>query len=102
MSDFIDISLKIHELRNVREHFVKGKDGAEYLDCRIIETPNSEYNDGILVRKVSKEDRAKGIKGEIIGSVKDWSKHNDGQQKATSINNNDAPAVVEGAEDLPF
>ena len=101
MSDFIDISLNIHELRNVRQHFVKGKKG-EYLDCRIIETPDSEYNDGILVRKVSKEDRDKGIKGEIIGSVKDWSKHNDGQQKAASGNNNDAPAVVEGSEDLPF
>lgn len=101
MSDFIDISLKIHELRNVREHFVKGKDGAEYLDCRIIMTPNSKFNDGMLVRKVSKEDRAAGVKGEVIGSVKDWSLHNGGAKEAGSKNDNNAPEV-QGAEDLPF
>lgn len=101
MSDILDVNLKIHELRKLREHFVEGKDGAQYLDCRIVPTPNSKYNDGILVRRVSKEDREAGIQGEVIGTVKDWSKHSSAASKPIPKNENNS-AQIEGADDLPF
>ena len=104
MSNFLDINLKLHELGKLKQHYVQGKkgDGAMYIDLRIIETPDSEWQDAIVVRKVSKEDRAKGVQGEIVGTVKDWSKHQAPAQQQSSGNDNDNAPVVEGAEDLPF
>lgn len=48
-----------------------GKNGAQYLDVVLIETPNNRYGDSHMVcQSVSREDRAKGIKGAILGNAR--------------------------------
>jgi hypothetical protein len=48
-----------------------GKNGAKYLDVCLIETPNNQYGDShMVVQSVSKEERAAGIKGAILGNAK--------------------------------
>lgn len=46
-----------------------GKKGT-YLDAVLIEKPNEYGEDGFVAMSVSREEREKGIKGEIIGSWK--------------------------------
>jgi hypothetical protein len=54
-----------------RTKLFPGKNGAKYLDLAFIETPNNQYGDShMVVQSVSKEDRAKGIKGAILGNAK--------------------------------
>jgi len=54
-----------------RSKLFAGKNGAKYLDLAFIETPNNQYGDShMVVQSVSKEDRAKGIKGAILGNAK--------------------------------
>lgn len=97
----IDISLHLHKIGKEKEHYVKGKDGAMYLDVRLIELENNEFSDYMLVRKTKKEEYEAGVKGEILGYAKDWSKRGDGANKSDAGNNNE-DNIPEGAEDLPF
>jgi len=46
-----------------------GKKG-KYLDCVLIETPNSDYGDYMVVQSTTKEERAAGKKGVILGNGK--------------------------------
>jgi hypothetical protein len=89
----LDISLNVDKLREQKKHFVAGKKGT-YLDLRMIELENKQYNDFMVVVKVSKEDFDKGIKGDIVGYGKDWANHK----------NDSAPAQEKKLEanDLPF
>ena len=50
----------------------KEKDGKvpQYLDLVLIETPNNQYGDFMVCQSVSKEERANGIKGAILGNAK--------------------------------
>jgi len=93
-----DISLNIEELRKQKKHFIEGKKGT-YLDLRVIEMDNKQYNDFIVVVKVSKQDFDNGVKGDIVGYGKDWSLRND--PKKASLEAQATPGIVEG-EDLPF
>ena len=93
-----DISLNIEELRKQKKHFIEGKKGT-YLDLRVIEMENKQYNDFIVVVKVSKQDFDNGVKGDIVGYGKDWSLRND--PKKASLEAQATPGIVEG-EDLPF
>lgn len=48
----------------------KGEKGT-YLDIILIESKNSQYGDDyMVVQGVSKEDRAAGVKGAILGNAK--------------------------------
>ena len=91
-----DISLNVEKLREQKDHFIAGKKGT-YLDIRIIELENKQYNDFMVVVKVKKDEYEKGVKGEIVGYGKDWSRdrQNDGGSKS-------APAVAKTSDDLPF
>ena len=46
-----------------------GKKGT-YLNCIMIDTPESEYNDFVIIQEVSKEEREAGTRGEILGNGK--------------------------------
>lgn len=76
------------------EKLFKGAKGT-YLDIVLIETPNSEYGDYMIVQGVSKEEREKGIKGAILGNAKIFqSRKQDAKQAAkeqTKVDDTDVP-----------
>lgn len=89
------ITGKINCVKIDKAKLFEGKNGAKWLDIVLIETPNSDYGDFMIVQDTSKEDRAKGIKGAILGNAKIWQKR--GQEKPVA-----APKVEEGEDDVPF
>ena len=60
---------KIDVTKIDKSRLYKGQKGM-YLDVVLIPTPQSEYGDFMIVQQVSKEERDKGIKGEILGNGK--------------------------------
>ena len=90
------ISLKI-DLTKIDKNriYVSDKTGNKYLDAILMfdETPDKYQNNGMIVQSVSKEERDKGIKGNILGNAKDLSK---GENKPQ----NQVPAIDESS-DLP-
>ena len=73
----------------------EGKEGAKYLNIAIIETPSSEYNTHMIVQSLTKEEREKGLKGEILGGIKKW---NNNEQGTNSNNQTESRE----SEELPF
>ena len=69
------ITGKIDVTKIVKERLFVGKKGT-YLDFVLIETPNSQYGDYMIVQDVPKEERLAGVKGQIIGSAKILTKKN--------------------------
>jgi len=63
----ISISLNVNLID--KDRLFTGKKGV-YLDAVLIETPNSEYGDYMVVESISKEERESGMKGTIIGNGK--------------------------------
>lgn len=48
-----------------------GRNGEHYLEMVLIETPNSKFDqDFMVVQSVSKEERDRGVKGNILGNGK--------------------------------
>jgi hypothetical protein len=64
-------SLNIDVTKIDKAHLFQGKSGT-YLDVALWEKPDQYGNDGFITQGVSKEARARGEKGNIIGN---W-KHN--------------------------
>jgi hypothetical protein len=49
----------------------EGRNGAQYIDVALIETPHSKYDqDYMIVQSVSKEERQAGKRGPILGNAK--------------------------------
>ena len=69
------ITGKIDVNKIVKERLFKGKKGT-YLNFALIETPDSEYSDYMIVQDVPKEEREQGVKGQIIGNAKILAKKN--------------------------
>jgi hypothetical protein len=67
------IKLNIDVTKIEKKRLFEGKKGT-YLDCVLIETPNSEYGDYMIVQDISKEEREQGIKGPILGNGKNIQK----------------------------
>jgi DNA-binding cell septation regulator SpoVG len=63
------IKLNLNVSKITKEKLVKGEKGL-YLNCALIETPNNEYSDYMIVEEISKEEREAGQKGEILGNGK--------------------------------
>lgn len=87
------ISLSINVSLIDKNRLFGGKKG-KYLDAVLIETPNSEYGDYMVVESISKEERLEGKKGTILGNAKIITKR-DPQEYNT-------PPDVTIDEDLPF
>lgn len=78
-----------------KSKIIVGKKGGQYINLAVIETPTNEYSSHMIVLSTTKEEREKGVRGEIIGSVKKWDNEGSNpQSKAT-------PAV-EDSSSLPF
>ena len=78
----------------VKERLYTGQKGT-YLDFVLIETPNSEYGDYMVVQSISKEERERGVKGQIIGNAKILAKKN---QQSVS----ETPGIEGEPDNLPF
>jgi len=63
------ISLKIDVDKIDKSRLFQGKKGT-YLNCVLVETPNSEYGDYMIVEDISFEERQAGKKGTILGNGK--------------------------------
>ena len=78
----LGISLKIDVTKIDKARLFQGKNGAKYLDVTtFVDLDNpSQYGDhGFITQDVSKEERAQGVKGEILGNAKVF--YNDSQQQ---------------------
>jgi len=93
-----DITLNIDDLRKQKPYFIVGKKGT-YLDLKVIEMENKEYNDFVVVRKTTKKEYDDGIKGDIVGYGKDWDLRNGNDTKSRQPTSQPEP---EGDDDLPF
>lgn len=63
------ITAKIDVTKIEKARLFKGAKGT-YLDVVLIETPQSQYGDYMIVQSVTKEEREQGIKGPILGNAK--------------------------------
>jgi hypothetical protein len=63
------IKLKINVSAITKSKLFRGEKGV-YLDATLIETPNSQYGDYMIVEDVTKEERLSGVKGPILGNAK--------------------------------
>lgn len=95
----IDLNLNLTKLGEAKELYKQGKKGL-YVDLRLIEMDNKEYNDMMCVVKVPKEDYDQGKRGEIVGYAKDWDLHNSDSNKG-GLTNDGAGGKI-STEDLPF
>ena len=65
----IAIKIDVTKIEKARL-FKSDKTGSIYLDAVMIETPNSEFADYMIVQEVSKDERERGIKGNVLGNAK--------------------------------
>lgn len=72
------IVLKIDVTKIDKNHLFQGKSG-KYLDAALHDKPNDFGDDGFITQSVSKEARAAGVKGPIIGN---WRKIGSSQAKS--------------------
>jgi len=96
------ITLKIDVTKINKDRLYKGAKGT-YLNCTMIDTPNSEYGDYMIVEETTKEEREAGTKGTILGNGKIIRPRNEQpatQQAFSQPAANTAP--VEDDSDLPF
>jgi len=70
------IQLQIDVTKITKSRLYEGKKGT-YLDAVLIETPDSEYSDYMIVEATSKQEREEGKRGEIIGNAKEFKPNNE-------------------------
>lgn len=92
----ITLNINVKEIDKSKLH--EGAKGT-YLDCVLIETPNSEYSDYMIVQSTTKAEREAGVKGAILGNAKQW-KRQDSNQNPEGYEAD--PPNGEGKDDLPF
>ena len=63
------ITAKIN-LQNIDKNRLYKDEKGIYLNCVLIETPESEYSDYMIIQETTKDERKAGKKGEIIGNAK--------------------------------
>lgn len=63
------ISIKIDVTKINKARLYKGEKGT-YLNCTLIDTPDSQYGDYMIVEETTKEEREAGTKGTILGNGK--------------------------------
>lgn len=64
----MNIKIKINVLAIDKLKLFKGEKGT-YLDAVLIETPGGQYSDFMIVQDTTAEERAKGIKGAVLGNA---------------------------------
>ena len=67
--ELITGKLNIKKIRE--ENLFTAESGAVYLDIVLVPTPDNKYGDDyMIVQSATKEERANGKKGEILGNAK--------------------------------
>lgn len=96
------ITGKIDVTKITKSRLFEGKNGAKYLDFVLIPTTNSRYDDDFMIcESVTKEERAKGVKGPILGNAKILaSRSAPPQHKANEVQEPEPPPAAE--DDVPF
>lgn len=92
------IAVKVDVTKIDKTKLFEGRNGAKYLDLVLIETPGSNYGDWMAVQGVSKEERAAGGRGAILGNGKNLSAG--GRSRPEPVASNDATDKPE--DDVPF
>lgn len=93
------ITLNIDVSKIDKDRLYEGAKGT-YLDAVLIETPNSDYSDFMIVQSTTKEERDAGVKGAILGNAKQFKRKESNQ--TPSGYEPDPPKEDEGKDDLPF
>ena len=98
----IGVSFSINVSQIEKERLYAGKKG-KYLDCTVFIDPTADQygQNGMIVQSVSKEEKAQGVKGPILGNCKIfWT---DGQQQQQpQQQQQQQPADDFVADDIPF
>ena len=89
------VALKLDVMKITREKLFTGKNGAKYLDCVVfIDNEKGQYGDnGMIVEDVSKEDKANGVKGVILGNCRIIRGEVAGQSHGAGISNQMRPPM---------
>lgn len=66
----LPILCKINVTKINKSKLFPGKDGAQWLDIVLIPTPDSQYGDFMIVESATREERAAGKRGPILGNGK--------------------------------
>lgn len=94
------ITGKIDVTKITKSRLFKGAKGT-YLDIVLIETPNSQYGDYMIVESVTKEEREAGKKGPILGNAKILGQRAPQQQSAPpKQTETQTTTVMKGADDM--
>lgn len=89
------IKIKIDCTKIEKKRLFAGKNGAQYLDAVLIETPDSKFDqDYMIVQDVTKEEREAGTRGAILGNAKIMSKVKPAAAKQPTKSSDD--------DDVPF
>lgn len=93
------IRAKINVTKIDKSKLFKGQKGT-YLDIALIETPNNEFGDYMVVQELSREERLAGKKGPILGNAKKIVPRTQQRPVASSA----PPEADEGRDDdsVPF
>ena len=76
-----------------------GKNGAKYLDICLIDRADDYGNSHMVVQSVSKEERAQGVRGAILGNAKTLGQE---QPPSRQIPPRQSAPAQGPDEDLPF
>jgi hypothetical protein len=97
------IKIKIDCTKIDKARLFPGKNGAKYLDAVLIESPNSQYGDDyMIVQDVTKEERAAGTKGAILGNAKIFQKRGPSQPQSKPAPAELPPVDAGQFDDVPF
>jgi hypothetical protein len=99
MSNNIKLKIDVTKIDKNRL-FTKTKNGAKYLDAVLIETPNGQYSDFMIVESITKEEREAGKKGTIIGNGDFFQQRP--KDEAEPIEEIQTSDLNSGQNDLPF
>lgn len=92
------ITCKLDVTKIDKSKLFKGEKGT-YLDIVLIETPNGKYGDWMVCQSVSKEERAAGVRGAILGNGKNFEKRSGGAARPAA---KAPPKDDDGDSDIPF
>jgi hypothetical protein len=97
----MNIRIKIDVTKVDKARLFKGKKGT-YLDATLIESRDSKFGDDyFIVQDVSKEERAEGVKGAIIGNARNIVPKQQAQAQPPA-RRDDMSADAASFDDMPF
>ena len=86
MARIIKVSLNLSKIDKKRI-VVGEKTGNKYIDIILVETRDNKYGQWMVQESVSKDERSKGIKGNVLGNGKNMGNEWDNSQSKSSSRN---------------